>query len=141
MELIDLPDRLQRKIVVDPGTACWWWTGTPTLYGYGRVWVEGISSSNAHRVVYTLLVGTIPDGLVIDHLCRNKLCVNPRHLEPVTQGENVRRGDATIRQTHCQRGHELTDENIKPVTGKRGRCRECVRIDGRAYYARKRAAA
>lgn len=139
MGLIDLPERIQRKIVVDPGTACWWCTGTPTPYGYARFYVDGIASAYAHRVVYELLVGRVPRGLVLDHLCRNKLCVNPSHLEAVTQGENVRRGDATIRRTHCHRGHEYTTENVKALPDGGRRCRECVRIDGRLYYARKKA--
>lgn len=73
---------------------CWHWTAAlmPNGYGYFRVSTPRRRMVYAHRAAYELLVGPIPDGMVIDHLCRNKSCVNPEHLEVVTQGENVRRG-------------------------------------------------
>lgn len=82
----------------------------------------------AHRVAYKILVGPISRGLVIDHLCRNKLCVNPDHLEPVTQSVNVQRGalkyvKRTLK-THCKRDHLLDEENVYLHQGKR-HCRAC----------------
>lgn len=128
--LIDLPDRLQDKIVVDCGSGCWWWTGARDSNGYGRTWMDG-SHRKAPRLIYELLVEKIPDGLVPDHLCENKACVNPGHLETVTQRENVRRWYA--RFTHCKHGHEFTPENLLPPcpSNDRRRCRECKRIRDR----------
>lgn len=80
--------------VEDPVSGCWNFTGTVTPNGYGNVYGghRGASPIKAHRYFYEHMVGEIPDGMVIDHLCRNTLCVNPEHLEPVTQSENVLRG-------------------------------------------------
>lgn len=93
---------------------CWLYTGALMVDGYARV--KDASSDLAllvHRVVYTELVGPIPDGLVLDHLCRVRNCVNPKHLEPVTGAENLRRGVRARlgERTHCSEGHELTPEN------------------------------
>lgn len=80
--------------VEDPVSGCWNFTGTVTPNGYGNVYGghKGASPIKAHRYFYEHMVGEIPDEMVIDHLCRNTLCVNPEHLEPVTQSENVLRG-------------------------------------------------
>lgn len=75
---------------VDASGDCWLWTGAPHL-GYGRFSRGRSGATYAHRVAYELLVGPIPDGLTLDHLCWNTLCVNPDHLEPVTRAENTRR--------------------------------------------------
>jgi hypothetical protein len=102
---------------------CWVWPGARNRLGYGAAKHEG-KSYRAHRLVYQLRVGPIPDGLVLDHLCRNRACVNPAHLEPVTNAENLRR--AVERRTHCKQGHEFTPENT--YHGKDGRsCRICGR--------------
>lgn len=83
--------RLMDNVVFETGTWCWLWTGWVAGNGYGRLGWKG-GSVAAHRLAYQLYRGEIDDGLVIDHLCRNRRCVNPSHLEPVTQGENVKRG-------------------------------------------------
>jgi hypothetical protein len=75
---------------IDASTDCWTWTGAKTSTGYGSFGYQGRTWST-HRLAYELLVGPIPDGLTIDHLCRNKPCCNPSHLEPVTIRENQRR--------------------------------------------------
>lgn len=83
----------------------------------------------AHRVVYEALVGPIPDGMQLDHLCRNRACVNPMHMEPVTARENQIRGATfaaeAANKTHCKRGHEYVEENLYRY-GKHAQCRLCV---------------
>ncbi len=120
---------LSRINVAESG--CWLWTGgiTPRGYGYGK-------SKHAHRYSYEAFVGPIPDGLEIDHLCRVTSCVNPDHLEPVTQRENQRRRWATV--THCKWGHEFSPENTRIGQGIRV-CHACRIRRGRESYARKKA--
>jgi hypothetical protein len=117
---------------VDKTGDCWMWLGKKQSTGHGHfVIVKGLTVM-AYRYSYEQLVGPIPAGLVIDHLCRTPPCVNPAHLEPVTSGENLRRGDGPtgrrFRQTHCIHGHEFTPENTErsgPYQTRR--CRACRR--------------
>lgn len=121
----DLPPRIKAKIVF--GDYCWLWAELKTGSGYGRVYLRGMQY--AHRVVYSLIVGPIPDGMTLDHLCRVRHCVRPAHLEPVTQAENARRGATAVRnraKTHCPRGHEYTPENTRWYRNAR-RCKACKR--------------
>jgi hypothetical protein len=94
------------------------------IEGYGYYHPPGTGPRNvrAHRYVYERLVGPIPAGMTLDHLCRNRACVNPAHLEPVTGPENTRR--AVALQTHCLRGHPLSGPNLYCRNGRR-HCREC----------------
>ena len=134
-----LPERVASKInFADEG--CWEWMACK-VNGYGRVGWLG-RSVLAHRLVYILLTGHDPGRLDLDHLCRNRGCVNPAHLEAVTHRENILRGMAAeVRRsaTHCKNGHERTPENIV-VTKKGARvCRICLRRSQREYMRRKRA--
>jgi hypothetical protein len=110
---------------------CWNWTGKPYQNsGYCRVKVSG-QTMMAHRAVYEALVGPIPDGLQLDHLCRNRRCVNPTHLEPVTAKVNQARGTSpaslNAAKTHCSRGHELVGANVFVRKDGRRRCQVCER--------------
>lgn len=126
----DLMERLSEKYVED-AAGCWLWTAAVGGGGYGYLWAHG-RVARAHRVAYELHVGPIPEGLDLDHLCRNRLCVNPEHLEPVTRSENLRRGlhgGGPIPKAECKRGHPFDAENTRITsTGKR-RCRACHRLD------------
>lgn len=132
---------------VEKTDGCWLWTAS-TSQGYGRIWTPtpdgGRMLAQAHRVAYELLVGPIPDGLYLDHLCRNRLCVRPDHLEPVTNGENVLRGKSgpaeNARKTHCIAGHPFDEKNTRYSAGKRW-CRACAARRQRELKARRRAAA
>lgn len=133
-----LPERIAKKIMPEPTSGCWLWTGSTTTKGYGVLYYRGPGNKygrRAHAVVYEFFHGPIPEGLELDHLCRNKSCVSPWHLEAVTHWENCERAkearNAGIRAvaatiTHCPHGHEYTDANTvrAPVTGWRV-CKTC----------------
>jgi len=113
---------------------CWIWQGGQKGGGkagkYGAV-KYARRSWLAHRLAYTLLVGNIPDGLQLDHLCRNRLCFNPKHLEPVTCAENLARGERATK-THCVNGHPLFGDNLKKNIPHRA-CLICQREAGRRF--------
>lgn len=130
---IDFPDGFMAR-VLQQEDGCWIWQGAINTSGYGSA-----GPRLAHRASYEEFVGPIPAGLQIDHLCRVTLCVNPDHLEPVTELENKRRRYAIY--THCINGHEFTHANtyIRP-SGHRD-CRTCIRARVAAYKVRRAAAA
>ena len=111
-------------------TGCWEWQLYLTPQGYGR-WNYRGRNGFAHRIVYELLTNPIPDGLELDHLCRNHACVNPEHLEMVTHRENVLRGESPhakhARKTHCKSGHEFNEHNTYWRSPTHRECRECRR--------------
>ncbi|WP_053197411.1 HNH endonuclease signature motif containing protein [Streptomyces viridochromogenes] len=112
-------------------TPCLTWTAFKQPNGYGKFGLNG-KSQYAHRVAYEALIGPIAAGLMIDHLCRNRACVNVEHMEAVTNKVNILRGEtimaANAAKTHCPNGHEYTEENtyISPSSGGRT-CRTCIR--------------
>lgn len=134
-----------KHVVVGGPDECWPWLGARNKRGgHGVAYIGHQRSMAAHRAVYQLVIGPIPRELVTDHLCRNPWCVNPAHIEPVTQLENVRRGragDASRARcaavTHCPQGHEYTIENTKLALLGNGylarQCRECGRVRCREY--------
>jgi len=120
---------------------CWEWIAY-RRQGYARFHLDG-GPRLGHRVAYEYFVGPIPEGLSLDHLCRNRACVNPYHLEPVPWGENTRRGEAWVyhrSKTHCPRNHPYAGDNLVLTSDGRRRCRICVNTAHRASQARRRAA-
>ena len=114
---------------VERTDTCWVWRGYVNKDGYGEFSSKFLTTRLAHRIAYGLAHdGELPT-LTIDHLCRNKLCVRPEHLEAVTNVVNIRRSGAALHQaekTHCPQGHEYTDENTRVYRGKRI-CKTCKR--------------
>ena len=120
---------------------CWLWTGALDPKGYGRIGDRG-ATRLVHRVAYELVLGSIPDDLPLDHLCRVSGCVNPAHLEPVTSAENTRRGLGGVLKTHCKNGHPWIPENIT-MTGPDRTCAICRYLSsrrGHAAYRQRKAA-
>lgn len=121
---------------------CWQWTGGGWPSGYGTLRVDKRTKVTVHRFSYELHVGPIPDDLVIDHLCRNHGCVNPKHLEAVTFRENILRGENRAaqhaRKTHCLRGHSFDSPN--GYRNKHGHrlCHACDRIRYETRMERRR---
>jgi len=130
--------RFWAKVSVTSPSRCWLWTACKTAGGYGRIRMRNHLPrvQNAHRVAYELLVGAIPKGLDLDHLCRVPACVNPYHLEPVTRRENTLRGENppawNNRKTHCMRGHEFSSENTYRRPDGTRECYACRKLIDRS---------
>jgi hypothetical protein len=137
-QLPPLIKRFQSRVEKQPN-GCWLWTGSRTSDRvYPRFCVGKTKYVLAHRWAYEFYVGPIADALTIDHLCRTPLCVNPEHLEPVTNVENVMRGDGACsrnaQKTHCKRGHALAQQNVYSYRSKNGRAkRQCKTCSKEAY--------
>ena len=139
-------DRFWEKVDKDPMIpgSCWIWKAMKNQKGYGRFCMtrSGVPfRAMAHRVAYESVLGLIPDGLQIDHLCRVRCCVNPSHMEPVTCKENVLRGFCpsamSARATHCPGGHEWGDSNTRwNIRGGYRQCRICDKEWKRARASR-----
>lgn len=143
--------RFRESYAIDAETGCWVWMRARLVGycgGYGQFYIRS-RPHLAHRWAYEKLVGPIPEGLELDHLCRNRACVNPCHLEPVTHRENVLRGEAPAaihaRKTHCKNGHELTGDNIYVYSYPRHnitrtrQCKTCARANARRRDRARRA--
>ena len=124
-------EKFESRYIPEPNTGCWLWVGHVNCYGYGAMFING-KIVRAHAVSYELHTGPRIKGLELDHLCRVKTCVNPRHLEQVTHLVNVQRYHATL--TCCARGHEYTADNLGQPHGKRKRiCLTCNRVNQQRY--------
>lgn len=138
-----MDSRLRERFVESDG--CWEWTGKMSDYGYGLMRLGTKATDpwrQAHRLVFEASVGGIPKGLDLDHLCLNRACVRPDHLEPVTRRVNLLRGmtipAANAEKTHCPKGHAYAGDNLFYDGGNR-KCRTCVN-ERNKKAARKRAA-
>jgi HNH endonuclease len=135
-----LEERFWTKVEVPyAASECWLWVGSRDSKGYGRLANPG-KSRLPHRIAYELMIGPIPPGIELDHLCREKACVNPWHLEQVTHRENSLRGVMADRpkKTHCPHGHEYTEANTYYIPGKGTyMCRICRTNLDRKYKKQK----
>lgn len=142
--------RFHEKYDICPETGCWNWTGSVTTQGYAKLRVGSTGDEDnprrlvtAHRWYYeyenNVELGHFSKQ-PLDHLCRNRRCVNPEHLEPVTKEENERRGKAYIRREYCMSGlHKMEGDNVYWKKNGRRQCKACMRLRGKEYAARKRA--
>lgn len=135
-DINDLWRRFSDRIEVRIDTGCFEWCGT-RYHGYGYLWAGELKRNlRAHRVFFEAERGAIPDGLTLDHLCRNRSCVNPWHLEPVPNKVNILRGQShparNARKAVCLRGHPLSGKNLYLRPDGYRACRECHLIRQRA---------
>ena len=126
---VNTPFTIQRvldRVMPVTESGCWIWTGYCAQHGYAQIG-KGIKKFYIHRIVYEHFKGPIPPGLVIDHLCRVKCCLNPYHLEAVTSVVNILRGSPNANKTHCKRGHPLSGDNLLTVSTRKNYrwCRTC----------------
>jgi hypothetical protein len=133
-------ERFWEKVDKNGENGCWEWKAALNSYGYGN-FKANKKNVSSHRFSYELLKGDIPKGKHLDHLCRNRKCCNPKHLEPVTQRENLLRGETIpasyVLKTHCPQGHEYTEENTYTYKGSRY-CITCRnKYSNRSYYSKK----
>lgn len=137
--------RAKLRIDFNGNNGCWRWTGSLSEAGYGNLGMTKTQDSKigrvrAHRFIYLFLTGQSGEGLVCDHLCRNRSCVNPNHIELVTQYENSKRGNSFEHQrlkTHCKYGHPYSKDNTRFEPNGARRCRECNKIRCRDTYYNK----
>lgn len=136
---VDANVRFDRSYTVDAATGCWVWSLSLDTSGYGRLRIDGRQLSS-HRFAYQRFVGPISDGMQLDHLCRNRACCNPAHLEQVTLHENIRRGGPATK-VDCANGHPLSGDNLVIRTSGKRACRICSNRSKLEYKIRKRAEA
>ena len=125
-------EKIASRVRHDEVSGCMVWTGDKTSNGYGRMVVDG-KRKRVHRLMYERVNGEIPDSMVIDHVCRNRLCCNPEHLRVVSNRENILSGEGiaakNAAKTHCVKGHELSGHNLVIKTRKNRMpervCRKC----------------
>lgn len=139
MKRMPFPARINLLRQTHGADKCWPWPGSLRFGGYGQVKLPGKPPTAAHREAYQLLVGPIAADLVLDHTCRNRRCVNPVHLEPVSRAENILRGYSALaenaRKTHCVRGHPFSNENTKLTPAGHRLCKTCISERSRGLYS------
>jgi hypothetical protein len=137
MPTLNTPEKVLNNWVEKSEYGCWQWMGAVGLNGYGKVHIN-YKNLLPHRVIYELFKGKITNGLTIDHLCRNRLCVNPEHLEAVSLKENILRSNSITakqaRQTHCIRNHPLFGSNLYITPDKRRQCKICNNLRQNKFY-------
>jgi hypothetical protein len=139
---VTLQERILRNCSMVPEVGCWLWMGSINNSGYGTIshWM-GRGGVAAHRAAYMAFVGVIPTRMVIDHLCGHRWCVNPAHLEVVTQSTNLLRADTVAAhhaaKTHCPYGHAYSESNTHLYRGQRN-CRACWRRKNKQAYQRRK---
>jgi hypothetical protein len=136
-------EKLMSQMKKIESSGCWEWLGPKnSITGYGTLSISRFGGvvRHVHRVAYTVFVGDIPVGLQIDHMCKNRICFNPSHLEIKTAKLNNLRSDSPSAKnavkTHCCRGHKFTKENTNMLPGGRRQCKECRRLLDRLYYTK-----
>lgn len=138
-----IADRLEKHSIPEPNSGCVLWLGHVNGNGYGQISVGKRRKLAAHRAAYEHRFGSVPEGHVLDHLCRVRSCINPEHLEAVTTRENILRGISPsalrAKQTHCVHGHPLSGDNLRISALGQRQCRECNRAAVRRYKAKKAA--
>ena len=139
----DVINRILRR-VVESDAGCWEFQGSRLARGYGRVGWKG-RLWLTHRITYIYFISEIPEGLEIDHLCKNPPCCNPWHLEPVTRSVNIRRGTQWLHvveretaKSHCPEGHPYNETNTYVTAEGHRQCRKCKAEAKRRYYLRHR---
>jgi len=141
--LDDVAEALKYRFLSDGVTGCWNYTGSVTKWGYG-LWRDGSRRTAAHRYTYRIAYGPIQDGLVIDHMCRNKRCVNPLHLRACTQRENLlapwsqAKAAKSARRSTCPYGHPY---DLKRAKNGQRTCRSCKLFSLKKYRQRRKEAA
>lgn len=137
--MCNVEERFWQKVDKGGDNGCWNWTGAITSSGYGNFAINRVATV-AHRLSYKWIIGEVDGGLDLDHLCRNRRCVNPAHLEPVSRSINLLRGDTIpaehAKKTHCPQGHEYTQENTYVYAKTNSRyCRICrAKYSNRTYH-------
>ena len=139
---IPIEQRFHTKYRIDPESGCWIWTASLRANGYAQFRYSRAKNGYGHRFAYEHFVGPITEGSELDHLCNNKACVNPAHLQAVSHVVNIeRRGpprSANAAKTHCKRGHPLSGANLYVFPNGSRSCRICRRDYAREYYHRVR---
>jgi hypothetical protein len=134
------PKPFEDKYVPEPNSGCWIWIGADDGGRYGNAWVNG-KLVKAHRASYEMHRGPIPAGMQIDHLCRVKCCVNPDHLEAVTDAENRQRAKSwnpNRLKRECPEGHPYSGDNLHIRPNGNRRCKHCSRVSALSRYHRNR---